>query len=973
MTPAAPGPLLLDPLRHEGRGLDARARIDMERSLGAPFGDVVVHTGAASAAAADQAHAAAFTFGRHVVFGPHAYDPGSVRGRMLLAHELAHVVQQRRGGGIEAAESLPAESLSRSRSTGAGGTHEHAAGVTAAQAALGMSAPVAGAAPAGVAREDKDSELSWRDRLWTKAKRELREKSLMTLGAVEGLALEAGQIVDTVAWVESKKVDLVDDAIDWAGQRTGVSEETRTLIKQFNEPGFKAMREAAKKAGMVDPQTGAPIVSEKLTQLADRGEKAINDTFGGPEDPDSFFTSREAAQLVTALGSQVALALVGVEEVQLLLKVVSAAGVIKAVSDAVEHNPTGFATDRRFWTAVANGVLHFAGLASASAGKKIVTLVIDVIGVTLSTGSEIAQLREDWALPAGEERTKRLRKDVLGLVKAVISAIRQALTHHQTLKKTAGGGVQDESAPANHRNTGQETKSGPPEPTSSTSSTTPPTPGATSTAGGAQTTTTSGTGSTVVWGDSTTTSSTRPQTQRKTQPATPKSEQEPTGTPVSQHKEAVDLALEGEWKSMGALLTGGKRAVEGEEPLPTTPPKQAPDTEGAGTTPSPKLATKPAPASAPETPAPTTTPTTSTSTPTPKQLASAKKAAAARTNAAQAQRALAEQEHADAAKSLLDAEWAARKARKTADAAQQAHTDAPKGQQPAARKQAEAAKNELEAAYKTVAGARNRAAQSHQDLVRARGNVREAQDAARRIGRPPKAPAGPAPQKHPNAKNNLPPPWDHAANPYGPNRRWKPGDPVDMPSPSGAYPRWDTIRTRVWRSVATEELADRQAGRSVKTRKPGIDPARELSDAQLKQVVKTGKMPKRVEAEIEHDPIPQRVGRMLEDVGVGRDTARRLSGLGDSNNLLPTNKNFHAINDAVARLINPSRNKSLKVSLDDRLENPLASARPAEVAAIVESLKGPGVNLNTPSGERLRSALRDYKFRNRAAAPWEVP
>ena len=110
-APAGGGMALLEPVRDERRDLDPAVRTQMERSLGASFGDVVVHTGAASAAAAEHLDAAAFTVGRHVVFGPGGYDPASPRGRMLLAHELAHVVQQRRGGGDpDAGERLPASS-----------------------------------------------------------------------------------------------------------------------------------------------------------------------------------------------------------------------------------------------------------------------------------------------------------------------------------------------------------------------------------------------------------------------------------------------------------------------------------------------------------------------------------------------------------------------------------------------------------------------------------------------------------------------------------------------------------------------------------------------------------------------------------------------------------------------------------------------------------------------------------------------
>lgn len=151
---ASGGMALLQPVRDERRELDAAVRSQMEQSLSASFGDVVVHTGASSAAVAEQLDAAAFTVGRHVVFGPGRYDPVSPRGKMLLAHELAHVVQQRRGGGDpDAGERLPGNALPQHNGHSEGHAH-----TTAAQAALGRAGPVAGATGVGIARQSKTDE-----------------------------------------------------------------------------------------------------------------------------------------------------------------------------------------------------------------------------------------------------------------------------------------------------------------------------------------------------------------------------------------------------------------------------------------------------------------------------------------------------------------------------------------------------------------------------------------------------------------------------------------------------------------------------------------------------------------------------------------------------------------------------------------------------------------------------------------------
>ena len=82
-----------------GGPLPAAARVPMERTLAADLSTVRIHTDAAAANAARAQRARALTVGEHVVFGAGRFDAGSLPGRALLAHELAHVVQQRGGGG----------------------------------------------------------------------------------------------------------------------------------------------------------------------------------------------------------------------------------------------------------------------------------------------------------------------------------------------------------------------------------------------------------------------------------------------------------------------------------------------------------------------------------------------------------------------------------------------------------------------------------------------------------------------------------------------------------------------------------------------------------------------------------------------------------------------------------------------------------------------------------------------------------
>lgn len=78
-----------------GSPLPAALRQEMEQGFGHNFSHVRVHTGALAEASATLRQAQAYTVGSHIVFGPGRFAPASDDGRHLVAHELAHVLQQR--------------------------------------------------------------------------------------------------------------------------------------------------------------------------------------------------------------------------------------------------------------------------------------------------------------------------------------------------------------------------------------------------------------------------------------------------------------------------------------------------------------------------------------------------------------------------------------------------------------------------------------------------------------------------------------------------------------------------------------------------------------------------------------------------------------------------------------------------------------------------------------------------------------
>jgi Domain of unknown function (DUF4157) len=85
------------PQSEDGQSLDTATKAAMESAYGEDFSDVRTHTSSTAQEAAAELGARAFTRGRDIYFGAGEYDPTSRSGREVLAHELAHVVQQRKG------------------------------------------------------------------------------------------------------------------------------------------------------------------------------------------------------------------------------------------------------------------------------------------------------------------------------------------------------------------------------------------------------------------------------------------------------------------------------------------------------------------------------------------------------------------------------------------------------------------------------------------------------------------------------------------------------------------------------------------------------------------------------------------------------------------------------------------------------------------------------------------------------------
>lgn len=87
-------PTVRETLNSTGRPLDGSAKKFFQPRFGHDFSQVRIHDDARAAESARAVGALAYTVGRDVVFATGQYAPHSSAGRKLLAHELAHVVQQ---------------------------------------------------------------------------------------------------------------------------------------------------------------------------------------------------------------------------------------------------------------------------------------------------------------------------------------------------------------------------------------------------------------------------------------------------------------------------------------------------------------------------------------------------------------------------------------------------------------------------------------------------------------------------------------------------------------------------------------------------------------------------------------------------------------------------------------------------------------------------------------------------------------
>jgi hypothetical protein len=95
---AAAAPAQASPALDEAKRLDASTLSKMGSFLGHDFAGVRIHTGEGAAEVTRRFNAEAVTVRDHIFFAPGRFNPSTVEGQKLIAHELTHVLQRGRSG-----------------------------------------------------------------------------------------------------------------------------------------------------------------------------------------------------------------------------------------------------------------------------------------------------------------------------------------------------------------------------------------------------------------------------------------------------------------------------------------------------------------------------------------------------------------------------------------------------------------------------------------------------------------------------------------------------------------------------------------------------------------------------------------------------------------------------------------------------------------------------------------------------------
>ena len=248
IIPGEVPPIVHEVLRSPGQSLDGSTRAFFEARFGHDFSQVRIHADPQAAESARSIYARAYTVGQHIVLADGG-QPSGGDSQQLLAHELAHVVQQSRGG---AAPELTASA-----------PHEQEARAAAAAIAMGLpSVRVSGATRVGLARERTEVEII--------QERNGAQSELEDLKAVAGdlIEQELGELRPVPRYPHPVRKNIPTDWVENGLARIGEERAERLL---------ESIRALRRKLGQLDREL------EAVRGTSIRGSVPSESHFEGPE------------------------------------------------------------------------------------------------------------------------------------------------------------------------------------------------------------------------------------------------------------------------------------------------------------------------------------------------------------------------------------------------------------------------------------------------------------------------------------------------------------------------------------------------------------------------------------------------------------------------------------------------------------------------------------------------------------------
>ena len=289
-----------------------------------------------------------------------------------------------------------------------------------------------------------------------KVKHEASDAVLESAGKIKGVILEGTTLIDSVVWLGYETADLshkaVDKATGYARNKGLISAENQKLaVAAFDLVSGAGAYRSLTDSGLVHTEDGVPnlsgYVSEKLDKVAHKLEDKLDPT---PHSEDLIFSSYEKGELEGAIGTQVALAFVGAEEVQLVLKVLGAIGGVKGIVQTIQKNPA-WKTDPAFWSGLLNLALSVVGLNKAAAGKKIIQIALKAQAF-VSAIPAVLNLYHVATDPALAKDPEKQHKEIAAAARGLIFALKDIVL---TIVHSGKANTPEKSAPNETPSTGK--------------------------------------------------------------------------------------------------------------------------------------------------------------------------------------------------------------------------------------------------------------------------------------------------------------------------------------------------------------------------------------------------------------------------------------------------------------------------------------------------------------------------------------